>query len=165
MGTTVLYLPADGLQRMKTEAERAGPWECCGILVGHIDRLATGDRAITVDELYPTANVWSDQTAKPFEALLDPDGAAVPRTQRYTINPRQMLDIQKAARDRGATIVGVYHSHPNGTAEPSERDRQWAWSEYVYPIVAVRDGRAIDVRAWQLDDHRQFQPVALPIYS
>ncbi|TAF50862.1 MAG: M67 family peptidase [Oscillatoriales cyanobacterium] len=143
---------------MIEHAEHSHPEECCGLLVGQIQ----GDRIAAI-EVYPMANQWNLETGPEFEAAISaPKPATLPsRERRYTIDPRAMLEVQKLARDRGLTIVGVYHSHPEHPAIPSEYDRELAWADYVYPIVSVRRGYPSAVRVWQLDDDQQFVELEL----
>jgi len=51
------------------------------------------------------------------------------RRERYSIAPDTLLKVQKQARDRDLDIIGVYHSHPDHPAVPSEFDRAIAWEE------------------------------------
>jgi proteasome lid subunit RPN8/RPN11 len=53
-------------------------------------------------------------------------------------------------------IIGIYHSHPNHPAVPSESDRLLAWSAYSYVILSVAAGGIADYRSWTLDEERQF---------
>ena len=69
-----------------------------------------------------------------------------------------MLAAQRHARDRGIDVVGIYHSHPDHEAVPSECDRQLAWQSYRYLILSVRQGKADALQCWSLDGDRQFQP-------
>jgi proteasome lid subunit RPN8/RPN11 len=68
-----------------------------------------------------------------------------------------MLQTQKAARNRNLNIIGIYHSHPNYPAIPSEWDRIYAWPEYSYVILSVQNTQAGELQSWTLDDHHQFQ--------
>jgi proteasome lid subunit RPN8/RPN11 len=72
-----------------------------------------------------------------------------------------MLQAQKDARDRHLDIVGIFHSHPDHPAVPSEFDRAIAWQRYSYIIVSVQQGQACDLKSWSLDDDQQFQPEAI----
>ena len=57
-------------------------------------------------------------------------------------------------------MLGIYHSHPDDPARPSEYDRDHAWPWYSYLILAVGRGAAGDLNAWQLrDDRTGFDPV------
>jgi proteasome lid subunit RPN8/RPN11 len=107
----------EGLAR---EARSALPAEACGILLGTQDR---------IERIVPARNVH-----------------ATPHTQ-FEIDPQALVDAFRAERQGGPRVVGYYHSHPHGPAEPSAIDRE----------LASRDGRvwAIaggdDVRFWRDD--------------
>ncbi len=120
-------------------------------------------------ELVPLNNEWT-AAALPEEALPEetPDAsnshlAPYTKRRRYAIAPEDLLRTQRQAREQGLNIIGVYHSHPDHGAVPSECDRAQAWPEYAYVIVSVQGGQAVDVRNWALDSDHQFQPEAMKI--
>jgi proteasome lid subunit RPN8/RPN11 len=51
-------------------------------------------------------------------------------------------------------VVGVFHSHPDHPAEPSEFDRGMAWPWFTYVITRVERGKAAESRAWRLAEDR-----------
>ncbi len=69
---------------------------------------------------------------------------------RFELDPRDFIAAEHAARDAGLEIVGVWHSHPDHPAHPSETDRACAWAGWSYLIVAVDAGGAVDSRSWRL---------------
>lgn len=73
---------------------------------------------------------------------------------RYYISPGDFLSAERAATAAGLQIVGVYHSHPNVSARPSDYDREQAWPWYRYLIVSVMRGVVEQERAWELADDR-----------
>jgi proteasome lid subunit RPN8/RPN11 len=79
------------------------------------------------------------------------------KSDRYWIDPQDLLVAQRYARDRQINILGIYHSHPDHPAVPSESDRLLAWSDYSYLILSVQSGIVSDYRCWTLDQHHQFQ--------
>ena len=87
------------------------------------------------------------------------------KARRYTIDPKDMLLVQKQAREKGLKIIGIYHSHPDHVAVPSECDRIQAWPEYAYTILSVQNGVATDILNWALDSEHQFQPEAMQTVS
>lgn len=142
----ILKLQPDNLQTIRTQAENTYPEECCGIIFGY---LSTTDK--TVVEIIPTDNAWSAEAAD----ILNND-TEQSKKRRYAIAPQVMLQAQKQARDRHCNIIGIYHSHPDNPAIPSEFDRQCAWQEYSYIIVSVRNGKAAEIKSWCLDDDHLF---------
>jgi len=69
--------------------------EQCGLLFGASDR---------IDRAQPADNV-ADRPGDTFE-----------------IDPRALFAALRAERAGGERLIGHYHSHPNGSAEPSPRD-------------------------------------------
>jgi proteasome lid subunit RPN8/RPN11 len=142
----VLKLSLPQLQTIRSHATSSYPEECCGLLLGKV----VNDEKRVV-EVIPTRNAWNT------EALAWEDSSNHGKVDRYAIAPQEMLKIQKAARDRYLDIIGIYHSHPNHPAIPSECDRIYAWQQYSYIIVSVVNGECDDVQNWTLDDRHQFQ--------
>ncbi len=151
----VLKLDPAHLQTIAAHAESTYPEECCGLLLGIADSTSDDNTVVAVK---PVENRWSAEPAT-VESL--------DKTRRYEIAPESMLAVMREGRDRSLTIVGIYHSHPDQSAVPSECDRQLAWQHYSYVIVSVDQGRAIDWQSWRLDDAHQFQPekILMPMLS
>lgn len=143
-----LELHPDHLQTMMADAQRTYPEECCGLLLGRVT--PTGRQVMEVRGM---ENVWDGNA-------LDGAGSGqfLNKSRRYSIAPESMLQAMKESRSRNLEVIGVYHSHPDNPAVPSECDRQFAWSHYSYLIVSVRSGQATDYTSWVLDDHDRFQP-------
>ena len=105
-----------------------------------------------------TADYWEIRQKNVIGLFGDAlDEMPLSKTHRYWIDPRDILQAQKYARDRNLDIIGIYHSHTDNPAIPSECDRAYAWSQYAYLIVAVQNGRATEMRNWCLNDYRQFE--------
>jgi proteasome lid subunit RPN8/RPN11 len=121
-------------------------------MVGKIDAHAVNKFLV---ELVPLENQWTANQAGEADAFT--------KRRRYSIAPTDMLSVQRQAREQGLNIIGVYHSHPDHVAEPSECDRAQAWSEYAYVIVSVHNGQAVDVKNWTLDSDHQFQAEAIRV--
>lgn len=141
---------------MQEHAERTYPEECCGLMVGTID---SSENPLTksVVELAVLDNQWTPDVAA------DDSLEHTTKQRRYWIDPRDMLRVQKQAREKNLNIIGVYHSHPDAAAVPSECDRAMAWPTYAYTIVSVCEGKAVDVQNWALDFEHQFQPEAIRV--
>jgi proteasome lid subunit RPN8/RPN11 len=109
-------------------------------------------------EVLPTENSWDAEMVDVFKVVDGSSERNFSKRNRFTIAPQVMLKAQKDARDRNLNIIGIYHSHTDHPAIPSEFDRAIAWTEYSYIIVSVRQGSACDLKSWTLDDNHQFQP-------
>jgi proteasome lid subunit RPN8/RPN11 len=142
----MLKISQEHLNQILTHAEQIYPEECCGILLGKIS-----DYSKIIVEVWPTENTWNKDDSI---ELFNRQGS---KKDRFTIAPEILLKAQKEARDRQLNIIGIYHSHPNHPAIPSEFDRAIAWPEYSYIIVSVIQGKAKDIFSWILDDDRQFK--------
>ena len=83
---------------------------------------------------------------------------------RYLIDPLSYMKIEKEADRRNIQVLGIYHSHPDVAARPSETDRQAGFPNLSYLIVSVVKGKAVESRSWRLrDDYSQFdeEPVEI----
>lgn len=120
-------------------AVEAHPEECCGLMLGTFSE----DGRKVVRELLPISN------AREAEA----------RHNRFLIGPMEMLHGEREARARGLDIVGIYHSHPDCPAVPSQFDLEHAWPVYSYVIVTARADGAGDTLSWELrEDRSGFDP-------
>ncbi|MCU0525487.1 MAG: M67 family metallopeptidase [Elainella sp. Prado103] len=168
-----LYLTASQLAQIQAHAEHTYPEECCGILLGTIERSVNSqeeDRK-TLMQVIETVNAWDATTAQQYADLIEPSRYPTSSTassaatsspcsakrDRYWIDPQDLLQAQKQGRDRGLQIIGFYHSHPDHPALPSETDRRLAWAEYAYLIGSVQQGRAVDWQSWRLNQAEQFE--------
>jgi proteasome lid subunit RPN8/RPN11 len=145
-------------QQLYDHAQQVYPEECCGLLLGHWDGVA---QHRVVLQVMPLTNQWTTDVQGTMDAAVADAVVASPdlnRQHRYWIDPKDLLGAQRYARDRGWVVLGIYHSHPDHPAVPSECDRALAWTEYSYPILAVHQGQVRDFQSWRLDDAHQFQP-------
>ncbi len=137
-----LSLPSIACGRVVAHAIAIYPNEACGILVG-IDEPS---RRVVVDAI-AIDNVWQDQSQL---------------HNRFTIDPKRQIEIEKSLEGTEKSVVGFYHTHPDHPAEPSAFDLEAAWAFYSYLIVRVSQNRVEQMRSWLLDEsHNQFveQPV------
>lgn len=119
-GLASLILPAGLRAQLADEARKAYPRECCGLIEGLVEGLVEGDvaRACT---LHPTANLGTGD-------------------DRFAIDPAAQIRLLKALRGTARAVIGCYHSHPDGKAEPSPRDLEGAGEEgFVWLIQPVTE--------------------------
>ncbi len=128
-----LEVPADLLRRIHAHGEAHYPEEGAGVLLGTVE----GDRR-RVHDLVPVANRFEPGS----------------RHNRYRIEPQDLLQAEQQAEAAGLEVIGIFHSHPDHPAEPSEFDRQWALPWYSYLITRVAAGKAVESRSWRLADDR-----------
>ena len=149
----MLRVAAEHIRAICAHAQSTYPQECCGLLLGKLSQ----DGKILIDAI-ATENVWSAQAVESFSQIDTKWQLSDNKSTHYTIAPEEILRVQKESRDRQLDIIGIYHSHPDHPAIPSEFDRVCAWQAYSYIIVSVPQGKADELQSWCLDDNHQFQP-------
>jgi len=136
----MIRLPKAVVEEIRREGQRTYPEECCGALLG---RAEEGGKSVLV--------------ARPFE-----NGHQGERRRRYLVGPDAYRDTEAWARSHGLDVVGIYHSHPDHPARPSEFDREHAWPWYSYVILSVEQGKPAGMTSWVLADERdRFDPEEL----
>src|SRR5262249_58263699 len=96
----MLVLPPDVRRELETWTGHGYPEETCGLLVGRNARGRTeATRAVR-------AKNRNHDRAR----------------DRYDLDPPDFVAADQAARAEGLEIVGIWHSHPDHPAEPSETD-------------------------------------------
>lgn len=129
-----LLLDPGILEQVIDHAKSSHPVEGCGLLVGRQN----------AERFIPVKN--SLESGKEFE-----------------MDPAELIAVLRDLRQTGERLIAIYHSHPQGPAEPSRRDIERAYypeaaqlivslAELERPRAAafrIIDGRAlpIDVRA------------------
>jgi desampylase len=107
------------LQQLNDWAEDAHPLECCGLLLGD------GIRVLDI--------VRADNVSPAPE-------------RNFEIDPAVLIPFEKAAREGKQSILGYFHSHPNGVCEPSENDAKQANRDGRYWVILAA-GKASAWRA------------------
>lgn len=129
-----LNLPRAMIDEMVRHATEDLPNECCGVI--------TGDASGVAKKLYRTRNA----EASPF---------------RYSIDPRDLLKVERDMDDADLSMLVIYHSHVASDAYPSPTDvrlSQWQGSDppvELYPgayyvLVSLKDRANPSVRAFRI---------------
>ena len=94
-------------------AKEAVPNECCGLIGGAAD-----GRALSI---YSLRNVAADKTVS------------------YEAAPEDLFAAQRQMRERGESLLAIYHSHPRSVEpEPSQTDVRLAYyPQAVYFIIGL----------------------------
>lgn len=130
----IVVLPADIARALPRLAAAALPREACGLLVGR-----PGDRGVTVTGLAPSRNLADGNDA-------------------FEIDTALQLTLQKRLRASAEAVVGVWHTHPDGTATPSARDAAGAWDAGLAWLITSGE----ETTAWRaLGDGAGFAPATL----
>jgi len=126
----MLKLTRTDYDGIRLHGEETYPQECCGVLLGRFDD--NGTRVVT-----STARCGNTRT----------DSAH----NRYNIDPKELVRIQREGRERGEDIVGFYHSHPDHPAQWSKTDFSEAhWYGCSYVITSVEKGKAAVTNSFEL---------------
>ena len=129
-----VYMEQCAKDSITLHAEGGFPNEICGILLG---KERDGSRVIL--------------NSMPIENSFETDE----QYHRFSITPQAMFAAERLARRDKMDVLGVYHSHPDAPARPSEYDREHAaWTAWTYIIISVESGKAADLRAWHLEEDR-----------
>jgi len=102
-------------------AENENPNESCAILYGKDD---------TVSEVFLTENVEESPV-------------------NFTISNEQLIQGYKIAEDKKLDVIGIFHSHPNSEAYPSNTDKKFMHSNPV--VWIIYSGANKNFKAYVLD--------------
>jgi proteasome lid subunit RPN8/RPN11 len=116
------------LHQIHQHLESAYPNEGCGVMLGQ--------NGIVI-EVIPADNQRTDSARN-----------------RYLIDPLIYLMIEREADERKLQVLGIYHSHPDVAAKPSQFDLDHAWPDFSYLIISVVKGKAVESNSWRLRDDR-----------
>jgi proteasome lid subunit RPN8/RPN11 len=96
---------------LSNHASNEKPNESCAVLFGMVDNQKT-----IVKEIFLTENI---------------DKSPV----NFTISNEQLIKCYKTAEEKKMEVVGIFHSHPNSEAYPSDTDKKFMHSNPVVWII------------------------------
>ena len=111
-----LYLPEDIYRQVTGHLISAYPNEGAGFLIGKVL-----DKQRDVCMILALENEWETNETR----------------NRYKIKANAYLKAESAAEEHGLDLIGVFHSHPDHPAKPSEYDREFALPWWSYLIISV----------------------------
>ena len=126
--TTTIDRPV--LEKIETHLVSSYPHEACGFLLG---KESKGNRQITS---------MTEVENRSTENL----------RRRFVIDPLDYMKAERQAAKDGLVLIGIYHSHPDHPAIPSEHDLEYAQPYFSYFIHSIRDGKMVDTKSYLLSN-------------
>jgi proteasome lid subunit RPN8/RPN11 len=132
----MIVIEPDPLGHIKSQALSIFPDECCGFLFGREN--VEGNRIVSV--------ILEVNNAKTGD-----------KRRRFEITAKDYMLAERFAEESGLQLLGVYHSHPEHPAIPSEQDRVAAQPWFSYVIVSVIKAQIDHIRSWRLNEAAEFE--------
>ena len=130
----MIHIEDEALEGMFEEALHGFPFECCGFLLGIEEN---DNRSIKL--IKRVTNISKED-----------------QRRRFSISSTDYLQAENYADENNLSLLGIYHSHPNYPAVPSETDRLSAQPYFSYVIISILNKKISHVRSWKLNDQNQF---------
>jgi proteasome lid subunit RPN8/RPN11 len=143
---SVLRLNKMVYDAIRAHGEGTYPHECCGALLGR-----TGPDGRFIQSSVKAGNTRTDSAHN-----------------RYRISPAELVKIEREARQKGLSIAGFYHSHPDHPAQWSQTDLSEAhWLGCSYVITAVAQGKAVVTNSFLLagetEENKRFEAESIEV--
>ena len=112
-------------QILYNHAETEKPNESCAILFGKEE-----NRECTIEKIFLAENIENSPV-------------------NFTISAEQRLEADRIEKETGLKIIGIFHSHPNSKAYPSNTDKKFM---SLNPVVwIIFSGISKEFKAFILD--------------
>ena len=131
----MILIEAQAKNSMYEDATKAFPDECCGFMYGSENEEC--NRVVSI--ALPVHNASLEN-----------------KRRRFEISPKDYLKAENYALEHDLQLLGIYHSHPDHPAIPSEHDRIAAQPWFSYVIISVQQGKVDHTRSWILNSQSQF---------
>ena len=118
-------------------SEKAGVTESCAMLFG-----IHSNQQWNVKEVFLTRNSYGNNT-----------GNGSPETN-FIIAPEQLLEGYQLAEKKQLELVGIFHSHPNSVASPSNTDKKYMKVNGDIPWI-IFSGLNTDLKAFMLEGNME----------
>lgn len=128
-----LFIDEENQNVIFDHAIQTYPNESCGFLFG------SDDRKRIVHFVMPVENKATEN-----------------QKRRFSISPQDYQRAEMYALKSGLKLLGVYHSHPDHPAIPSEHDLKQALPYFSYVITSLYNQKIMDIKSWRLDDFNLF---------
>ena len=139
----MIHIEDKALEEMFEDALHGFPFECCGFLFGNED-----ENIRSIISILRVTNISKED-----------------QRRRFSISSTDYLQAENYADVNNLSLLGIYHSHPNHPALPSETDRLSAQPYFSYLIISILNKKISHVRSWKLNEHNQFDEELISQYS
>ena len=116
------------IDMLTQHSEKAGLSESCAMLLG-----THNDQQWNVKEVLLTRNSHNDSETS------------------FIISPEELLEGHQLAEKKHLELVGIFHSHPNTAASPSNMDKKFMKINGDVPWI-IFSGINMDLRAFILEE-------------
>src|SRR4051812_21814028 len=99
--------------------------ECCGFLFGY-------------------RNIQDNTITKAIAAV---NSKAEDKHTNYEIAPEDYMQAEYLAVKENLDLIGIYHTHLNQPAIPSDYDQKMAWPYFSYIIISVMNKKIASIRS------------------
>lgn len=124
-----LIITEEQWNRMLADVKARAPEEACGLLAG---------KGSVVRTISPITN-----------ALHSP--------VLYRMAPEEQLAVFNQIDEQDLDLIGIYHSHPNGPQQPSERDLKEAYYPEAIQLIWYKQGADWHCRGFIIDSDQTFE--------
>ncbi len=69
----------------------------------------------------------------------------------YELKPEHLMQADRAARDQGKDLIGIYHSHPDADAYFSKTDLKNSCPWYSFVVLSIKQGKFDHANSWLPD--------------
>lgn len=130
-----IILTKDQKEILSNHAEQGNPNESCAILFGEKTQETT-----RVNKIFLTQNIEQSPV-------------------NFTISAEQRLEADKIERESKMKIIGIFHSHPNSEAYPSNTDKKFM--ELNPGVWIIFSGVSKDFKAYILENEVNEIPIEI----
>ena len=116
------------IDALTQHSEKAGLSESCAMLLG-----THNDQQWNVKEVFLTRNAHNESETS------------------FIISPEELLQGHQFAEKKHLELVGIFHSHPNSAASPSDMDKKFMKINGDVPWI-IFSGINTDLRAFILEE-------------
>ncbi|MBL4739727.1 MAG: M67 family metallopeptidase [Sneathiella sp.] len=135
-----LSLTFQHLDQLDQHCKKCWPEEACALLVG-------------------TREIGDDRIVN---RVVLSDNVAVDKKRYFEIDPSVRIRLEVELRGGVEDIIGVFHSHPEGPAEPSKADeRMVIETQFLWLIAATSSAGTDNIGAFEFSDEKKFKRVPL----